>query len=202
MQDFLLPTAAYVGGPAEIAYFAQSQVIYERLLGTTTPILPRLSASLVTPKLRRSLARHELNVPQTWTTEGQLEMRLGARAMPIEAKQKLSDAGNAFHAELNELAQYAAQLDAGLGHSVTVAASKMRYQMDRLRRMIARFHLQRDTRLREHAETLCAWLYPDGTLQERKISGLQFVAQHGPELIARLVDEAGDCGAGHRVIEF
>jgi bacillithiol biosynthesis cysteine-adding enzyme BshC len=32
-QDTILPTAAYIGGPAEIAYFAQSAVVYERILG-------------------------------------------------------------------------------------------------------------------------------------------------------------------------
>ena len=32
-QDAILPTSAYVGGPAEIAYFAQTQVLYERILG-------------------------------------------------------------------------------------------------------------------------------------------------------------------------
>ena len=33
-QDTILPVAAYVGGPAEIAYWAQSAVIYERVLGS------------------------------------------------------------------------------------------------------------------------------------------------------------------------
>src|SRR5579872_1910638 len=33
VQDYLLPTAAYIGGPAEVAYLAQSAVLYDRLLG-------------------------------------------------------------------------------------------------------------------------------------------------------------------------
>ena len=33
VQDYLFPTAVYFGGPAEIAYFAQAGVVYEKLLG-------------------------------------------------------------------------------------------------------------------------------------------------------------------------
>ena len=39
-QDFLLPTVAYIGGPAEISYFAQSQVLYDAILGRTHPCHP------------------------------------------------------------------------------------------------------------------------------------------------------------------
>ena len=45
VQDFLLPTVAYFGGPAEIAYFAQSEVLYKRLLGRM-PVFSRAPISL------------------------------------------------------------------------------------------------------------------------------------------------------------
>ena len=37
VQDYLLPTAAYIGGPAELAYFAQSQVLYQRTAWAGNP---------------------------------------------------------------------------------------------------------------------------------------------------------------------
>src|SRR4029077_7280992 len=49
IQDSLLPTAAYIGGPAEIAYLAQSQVVYKTLLGRMPAILPRESFTLIEP---------------------------------------------------------------------------------------------------------------------------------------------------------
>src|SRR5207302_10731509 len=53
VQDYLLPTLAYTGGAAEIAYFAQAAVIYDALLGRVTPILPRFSATLVGANAQR-----------------------------------------------------------------------------------------------------------------------------------------------------
>jgi bacillithiol biosynthesis cysteine-adding enzyme BshC len=200
MQDYLLPTAAYVGGPAEVAYFAQSEVLYRAILGAATPILPRLSATLLSPRIQRLLKRYELALPQAWTTPEELALRLGARSMPVELKTHLRDLGNAVEAELLALEEYAASLDEGLAHTAHVAGSKIRYQRNRLRRMMARFELERSTRLKEHAETLTAWLHPLGSLQERKLSGIQFVAEQGPGLIDRLVEEAADGCPGHKVI--
>jgi uncharacterized protein YllA (UPF0747 family) len=41
IQDTLLPTIAYIGGPAEIAYHAQTSIVYKKLLGRAPAILPR-----------------------------------------------------------------------------------------------------------------------------------------------------------------
>src|SRR6267143_1150778 len=50
VQDYLLPTAAYVAGPAEISYFAQSEVIYRHLVGRMPVMLPRAGFTLVDAK--------------------------------------------------------------------------------------------------------------------------------------------------------
>lgn len=201
-QDTILPTAAYVGGPAEVAYFAQSAVVYQHVLGRVTPVLPRLSATLVDPAMAKVLASHELQVSQIWETRTaeELATRLGARAMPIEGKRKLAAVGNAMDAELAALTHYMTALSADLGRTASVSANKMRYQMNRLRRLAANFELQKEASLRKHATAIVLNLFPDGHLQERIVGGAQFLAKFGDGLPEILVQFASQECPGHRII--
>ncbi len=200
-QDAILPTAAYVGGPAEIAYFAQSAVVYERVLGRLTAVLPRLTATLIGPAVEAVMERHEVQLSDLFAakTVEELAARLGARAMPIEGKRKLAAVGNALENELEALTGYLASVDESLGRAAGVSASKMRYQMGRLRRMAARFEVEKEASLRKHAETMMLTLYPDGHLQERVIGGVWFLAQD-EGLVDRLVTAAGEMCLGHSVV--
>src|ERR1700722_8962779 len=98
-QDAILPTGAYIGGPSEVAYFAQSQVLYERILGRTTPVLPRLSATLIEPAIGGLLARHDVSllyvIQSSLKDSLELAQRLGARAISATGKRKLAAAGSA-----------------------------------------------------------------------------------------------------------
>jgi bacillithiol biosynthesis cysteine-adding enzyme BshC len=206
-EDTILPTAAYVGGPAEIAYFAQSAVLYERLLGRLTPVLPRFSATLVQPAIAAVMAKDEVTLEDVFAakTVDALALRLGARAMPIEGKRKLAAVGSAMDAELDALTEYLAAMDANLGRSALVSASKMRYQMNRLRRMAATFEVQKEASLRKHAEAMMLHLFPDGHPQERVVGGVHFLAQAGEgmdEFIAGLVRDAGEMCLGHSVVRI
>jgi bacillithiol biosynthesis cysteine-adding enzyme BshC len=201
-QDAILPTAAYIGGPAEVAYFAQSAVVYEKILGRVTPVLPRLSATLLEPAIAQTMAAHEVTLLQVFEakTAEELAVRLGARAMPIEGKRKIAAVGNAMDAELTALTEYMGAMSADLGRSAGVSANKMRYQMNRLRRMAAAFEVQKEASLKKHATAIMLNVFPEGHLQERLLAGVGFVARHGDELAALLVEHAGQECPGHRVI--
>ncbi|MBV8630178.1 MAG: bacillithiol biosynthesis cysteine-adding enzyme BshC [Silvibacterium sp.] len=200
-QDFLLPTAAYIGGPAEISYFAQSQVLYEAILGRTTPVIPRLSATLIEPAMATVLARHDLHLDDVLGSHpDELAQRLGARAIPIEGKRKLASAGNALDEELTSLAQWMHQLDPSLGRAADVSASKMRYQMNRLRRLAANYQLQTEASIRRHVDAIYLNLSPNQHPQERVVGAVSFLARYGEALIPQLIDQASQECPGHKAI--
>jgi len=201
-QDTLLPTAAYIGGPAEIAYFAQSAVLYEAILGRITPVLPRLSATLLEPSIASVMDKDEVQLPDAMTTAEALAQRLGARAMPIEGKRKLAAVGNALETELAALTEYLGGMDESLGRAAQVSGSKMLYQMNRLRRMAATFELQKEASIRKHAEAITQNVFPDGHPQERVVAGVWFMAKYGDGLVERLVGVAGNQCPGHVVVRL
>jgi uncharacterized protein YllA (UPF0747 family) len=134
------------------------------------------------------------------TSADGLAQRLGARAMPVEGKRKLAAAGNSLDGELTAVTEWMAQMDAGLGRSATTAASKMRYQMNRLRRLAARYQLEKEASLERHAQAITQALYPGGHLQERVVAGVYFLATQGDALLETLIEAAGDACPGHKLL--
>ena len=89
------------------------------------------------------------------------------------------------------------RLDAGLGRSAETAASKMRYQMNRLRRLAANFQLQSEASLARHAEAISQALYPGGVLQERLHGAAYYFARYGFELAEEICKQAENACPGH-----
>ena len=198
-QDALLPTSAYVGGPAEVAYFAQCRVLYERILGVVTPVLPRLSATLIDAPVQAVMEQHELSLRDALQPEIELLQKLAARAIPIEGKRRIAAAGNALDTELNAVNQWMNAMDEGLGRSAAIAANKMRYQMNRLRRLAANWQVQKEEHLKKHAAAVSSLLFPAGHPQERFLSGMAVLARTDVDVPRLLVENAEQACPGHRV---
>ena len=202
-QDAILPTAAYIGGPAEIAYFAQNSVLHQHILARQTPVLPRLSVTLIEARDAATMEHDGIDLPEIFRAPlEEMTQRVGARNMPAEGKRHLQAAGSAMAAELDTLTAWMRGVDPGLGKSAEVAASKMRYQMSRLRRLAARFELEKNTGIRRRVAALYAGIYPGGHLQERSVGAAAALARHGAALPAALVEAAGDACPGHKALEL
>jgi len=201
-QDFLFGSSVQVAGPAEIAYLAQSTVLFERILGRQTPPISRFSATLIEPSVAKLLEKHELTLQNIFSEEsvGSLAQRLATRAMPAETKQRLAAVGNALDAELDALVEWMQSQDKGLGQSAETAAGKMRYQMHRMRALAANFQLQREATLSRHAESIFNSIYPGGVMQERVHGAAFYFARYGLDLADAFCAHAADLCPGHTAI--
>jgi len=82
VQDTLLPTAAYVGGPAEVSYFAQTGPLYEHFRLAMPLIVPRGRFRCLDPRTRRRLAELGLGAEDLARPQAELVARLPNSASP------------------------------------------------------------------------------------------------------------------------
>jgi bacillithiol synthase len=202
VQDYLLPTLAYTGGAAEVAYFAQAAVVYQELLGRVTPIVPRCSASIVGSKLQALLERYGLGLPDLFRGPEALREILAQHTLPQEVQVAFDQADRAFAKSLATIRDSLARLDKTLIEAANNAESKVRHQLEQLRSRAARAELRQSEVLARHAELISNALYPNKTLQEREIAGIYFVARYGNEFLRNLYDSIHTDCFDHQVISL
>ena len=200
VQDYLLPTLAYVGGPAEVAYFAQAAVVYEELLGRVTPVLPRFGATLVEQRIKRLLDRYQLKVTDAFHGEEQLRVLLAEHSLPADLNATFEESIASLEESLKKLNAVLERLDKTLLDAAATAGSKMRYQLERLRERAARAQLRRGEDQARHASELLTALYPNKNLQERELAGVSYLARHGTQLLLRLYDAAQTTCPDHKIV--
>ena len=202
VQDYLLPTLAYTGGAAEVAYFSQVAVVYEALLGHVTPVLPRFSATLVDPKAQRLLDKYDLSLTDLFQGPEALKQELASRTLPADLQTAFDKAFSALDQCVEAIRGSLARLDTTLVDAANRAGSKMQYQLEHLRSSAARAELRQSEVLERHATFLSNLLFPDRTLQEREIAGIYFVARYGRELLKLLYDNIHSDCLDHQIIYF
>ena len=202
VQDYLLPTLTYIGGAAEVAYFAQAAAVYESLANRTTPVIPRFSATLIESKLKALLDKYNLTVPEIFEGPEVLRETIGARRLPANLQNSFEKSMAAVQHSMKAVRESLAELDKTLIESAENAESKMLYQINNLRARAARAELRHSEVIQRHAELISNSLYPGKELQERSFAGVYFLAKHGRELMNGLLDAMHPDCLDHQIIEL
>jgi len=201
LQDFLVPTVAYVAGPAEIAYFAQAEVLYRRLLGRMPVVLPRAAFTILDAKAEKLLNRYRLTLEDVWRGSQELRRAMEAASVPQELGTAFDETLNEHARLLDALQQQIARLDASLGGAVATARKKVAFQLQKLKRKAGKAEAQKVGLIEAHQEFLESLLYPHKTLQERELCFLPMLAAWGPDGLQQLQALAGSAlQNGHRLL--
>ena len=188
VQDSILPTVAYVGGPAELAYLAQSEVIYRRILGRMPVALSRSGFTLLDARSRKLMARYQLSLADIFRGDEALRERIATGLVPPAVSKALEDTKAATAQAIAGLETALAGFDPTLATAMQRSSRKIEYQLTKMGRKIARETLARDQRAGRDAASLSGLVYPHKHLQERLYSILPFLAKHGLDLIPQLYE--------------
>ncbi len=186
MQDYLLPTAAYIGGPAELAYLAQSQVLYGKLASRQPAAFPRACFTLLDERSHKRMVRYGVNPTDLFAGEKALHDTIAARLVPEQLRARLDRTKAAFSNALDALRGDLDQFDVTLAAALATNRRKIEYQVDKMTRKTATQIMARDEQAIRDARSLNGLVFPEKHLQERFYSIVPFLAKFGPGLVDEL----------------
>jgi bacillithiol synthase len=201
VQDFLLPTVAYYGGAAEIAYFAQTSEVYRLLDRPVTPILPRASMTMVEKHTWRVLERYHIGLTDFFAGLDHVVARVVAEHLGKETSEAFDRTTKTLNRELDALNEHLRSVDPTLAQAVETGRRKINYQVDGLRSRFQRAQMGRDEALHRQLQRAFDLLYPGKTLQERRINISSLLARHGRYVVDWVFD-AIDLGSNEHQIVY
>jgi bacillithiol biosynthesis cysteine-adding enzyme BshC len=199
-QDSILPTVAYIGGPAELAYLAQSQVIYQRILGRMPVSVPRSGFTLFDQRSAKLMKRYRLRLPDFFSGGEQLRERMACALIPPSLAATVSETIASTGAAMDRLRAGLTGFDPNLVSALDNNRRKIDYQLSKMDRKIRLETLRRDERASRDADYLDRSIYPEKHLQERLYTIVPFLAKHGLDLVDRIYENIQlDC-PDHRLM--
>ena len=202
VQDYLLPTIAYLGGAAEIAYFAQTAEVYRVLERPATPILPRSSLTMIERHTGRTLERYGLTLADFFEGLEPVIKRVVEEHLGADTAKLFSKAEQNVNLELDRLRQELEGVDPTLASALDTGRKKINYQLDGLRTRFVRAQMTRDEAAHRQLQRASDQIYPNKDLQERHINITSLLARHGSYVIEWIFNAINLGSDEHQIVSL
>lgn len=200
VQDFLLPTLAYFGGAAEIAYFAQNSVIYEILNRPVTPIRHRASFTVVERKHLRTMEKYQLKFSNLFEGQEKVSAEIVEKFLNKEMATVFDEVETSIAKELDRLNSHLSAVEATLAQNLTNRRRKILWHINALRNKYHRAEISNNEIVHRRIENLFTALLPNNALQERTINALTFLNLCGDNFIDWIYEAIEPDEIKHRIL--
>jgi|GEM_PF-5553134 len=186
LQDFLLPTVSYVGGPGELSYFAQVEALYSALEIEMPLLYPRHRITLVEKKIGRMAGKLDLqlsDILEPGKAADIIAERGGGKLF-----KELDDTTQNISKMLEALKQTMVAEDPNLENAFTKTSGSIENNLGKLSANIRRSLEQKNSVQLNQLQKIETNVFPFGKPQERVLTWLYFAVKYGPGLLDELME--------------
>ncbi len=195
VQDYVLPTSAYIAGPGEISYMAQFKSNYEFFEVPSPIIYPRASITLIEPKIERLISK----ALGSLKLDGKTDVLEKFFLDPLTFENDLINASSLMDIDeeflkinagmenlMKELSYPISQIDLTLMPSLEKLTSTISQQLNGFKSKVIKSEKQKHADLIKQIEKSKTHLLPNDSLQERVVNIMYFLSKYSPNLIQEL----------------
>ncbi len=202
VQDYLLPSVCYLGGAAEIAYFAQNSEVYTTLGRPVTPILHRASFTIIETGHRKTLDKYDLALTDLFDGLDATLIKLAETKISAESARLFAEVEENINTQLHRLDQRLSQVDPTLAANLATRRRKIIYHLAALRKKTLLAEVRQHETVNRRIENLFTSLLPNGELQERSINVFTYLNKFGPKFIDWIYQSIDLEDKDHRIIDL
>jgi bacillithiol synthase len=202
IQDHLFPTAAYIGGSSELAYFAQIEVLYTLFSRPMPVIWPRNSFTILAPEIAAAMDRLGIGLQDCFLGM----QRVGEKALRnskfSEAVAHIQGLHDRLDRALTEMRPEVETIEPPLAQALDMARRKILHNIQHLKAQAIRLGSERGSSALNGVDAVLSYCLPNDNLQERELGISHFLARHGNSILHTIHNGIEIGNFAHRVLRL
>jgi bacillithiol biosynthesis cysteine-adding enzyme BshC len=202
IQDHLFPTIAYVGGAAEIAYFAQIETLYALFRRPMPVIWPRNGFTLFDSEIAKQMAHLNIDFMDCFLERPALMEKALHRSGFSKTTEDLNQLQEHLDQGLSNIRPDLETIEARLAPMLDKAQLKILHNVQYLKSRAVRLETTQHASIAHSIDSILNQARPNGNLQERELTILNFLARHGMPVLSAIYSATEAGNFAHRVLQL
>ncbi|HEX6160857.1 MAG TPA: bacillithiol biosynthesis BshC, partial [Thermoanaerobaculia bacterium] len=188
LQDDVLQPDVFVGGPSEVAYYAQLAPLHQ-MLGVTMPRVALRGHALVAPKrVARTIERYHVEPRELFASPDALLIEREPEGV-AQIREIAASARASLMQHIEAISELALPADHSLAGSIRRSVGHLEYHFDKLSERAIKGLVRKDRERLLAVRELAATFHPDAHVQDRIVGWFGWWCEYGEHLTRCLIDE-------------
>jgi bacillithiol biosynthesis cysteine-adding enzyme BshC len=202
VQDYVLPTIAYVAGPAEISYFAQISSFYDYFDLQMPVIYPRHRVTILENKINRIINKHDINLSELYKHRADFADFFIKNESSQTIFDKIQSVENEIESQLKLLEKIILEFDLTLINPLKKSDQKIKSTLQQLMGKTTQSFKEKEKVKVGQIEKVIEQLFPQNNFQERSLNMIYFLVKYGPDFVNQLYQALPSETAEHFIVRI